>query len=173
MSNGRVVAYALRLLKPHEQNCPTHDLELAAVVFSFKIWICYLHGVKFEVYSDHKSLKYLFTQRDLNLQQRQCVEYLEDYDLSLQYHLGKENVVADALSRKSHGVLASLALEEWKRASIIEGYNLQYYEDNDVALVYNVTATPSLLQHAKETQWQDAELREIWNKIQNGEQLEG
>ena len=105
--------------------------------------------MKFEVYFYHKSLKYLFTQHDLNLQQRRFVEYLEDYDLSLQYHLGKENVVADALSRKSYGVLASLALEEWKRASIIEGYNLQYYEDNDVALVYNVTATPSLFQHAK------------------------
>ena len=78
---------------------------------------------------------------------------------------GKANAVVDALSRKSHGVLTSLALEGWKRASIVEGYNLQYYEDNDVALVYNVTATPSLFQHAKETQWQDAKLREIWNKL--------
>ena len=78
---------------------------------------------------------------------------MEDYDFFLQYHPGKANVMADALSRKSHGVLASLALKGWKRASIVEGYSLQYYKENDVALVYNVTTTLSLLQHAKETQW--------------------
>ena len=153
MQNGRVVAYTSRQLKPHEKNYSTHDLELAAVVFSLKTWRCYLYGVKFKVYSDHKSLKYLFSQRDLNLRQRQWVEYLEDYDFSLQYHPTKANVVADALSRKSYGVLASLALEGWKRASTVEGYDLQYYKDDDVALVYNVIATPSLLQHGKETQW--------------------
>ena len=79
------------------------------------------------------------------------VEYLEDYDFSLQYHPGKANVVADALYRKLHGVLASLALEGWKGASTIEGYVLQYYEDGNISLIYNVTTTPSLLQHAKET----------------------
>ena len=73
--------------------------------------------------------------------------------------------MADALSRKSHGVLASLDLEGWKRASTVEGYDLQYYEDKNVAIVYNIIATPSLLHNAKETQWQDVELREIWNKL--------
>ena len=92
--------------------------------FALKIWRYYLYGVKFELYSDHKSLKYLFTQRDLNLQQSRWVEYLEDYDFSLQYHPGKANAMADALSRKSHGVLASLALEGWKKASTVESYNL-------------------------------------------------
>ena len=67
MQNGRVVAYALHQLKPHEKNYPTHDLELAAMVFVLKIWRCSLYRVKFEVYSDHKSLKYLFSQHDLNL----------------------------------------------------------------------------------------------------------
>ena len=153
------MAYASHQLKPHEKNYPTHDLELAAVVFALKIWRCYLYGAKFEVYSDHKSLKYLFTQRDLNLRQRRWVEYLEDYDFTLQYHPGKANVVADALSRKPRGVLASLALEDWRRSVTVADYSLQYYENDNVALVYNVTAIPSLLQHAKETQWQDAELR--------------
>ena len=153
MQNGRVEAYVSRQLKPHEKNYPTHDLELAAVVFALKIWRCYLYEVKFEVYSDHKSLKYLFTQHNLNLRQQRWVEYLKDYDFSLQYHPGKANVMANALSRKSHGVLASLALEGLKRASTVEGYDQQYYEDRNVALVYNVTATPSLIQHAKETQW--------------------
>ena len=82
-------------------------------------------------------------------------------------------MVVDALSCKPCGILASLALEDWMRSMCVAGYNLHYYEGDSVALVYNVTATPSLLQHAKETQWQDAELREVWNKLQNGEKLDG
>ena len=61
MQNDRVVAYASRQLKPHEKNYPTHDLELAVVVFALKIWRYYLYRVKFEIYSDYKSLTYLFT----------------------------------------------------------------------------------------------------------------
>ena len=86
-----------------------HDMDLAAIVFTLKIWHHYLYGEKFEVFLDHKSLKYIFTQRDLNMRQRRGMEYLEDYDFTLQYHPGKENVVADALSRKSQGVLANVA----------------------------------------------------------------
>ena len=66
MQSGRVVAYGSRQLKNHEQNYPTHDMELAAIVFVLKIWRHYLYGEQFKVYSDHKSLKYIFTQRDLN-----------------------------------------------------------------------------------------------------------
>ena len=86
MQCGKVVAYASRKLKIHENNYPTHDLELAAIVFTLKIWRCYLYGEQFEVYSDHRSLKYHFTQKDLNLRQRRWMELLEDYDLSLHYH---------------------------------------------------------------------------------------
>ena len=114
LQSRRVVAYGSKQLKNHEQNYPTHDLELAAVVCSLKIWCHYLYGEKFEVFSDHKSLKYIFTQRDLNMRQRQWMEYLEDYDFTFHYHLGKANVVADALSRKSWGVLASVASREWQ-----------------------------------------------------------
>ncbi|KAL6316893.1 hypothetical protein AAG906_023548 [Vitis piasezkii] len=78
---GKVVAYALRQLKQHERNYPTHDLELA-VVFALKTWRHYLYGEKFEVYSDHKSLKYIFTQKDLNSRQRRWMETLEDYDFA-------------------------------------------------------------------------------------------
>ena len=67
MQNGRVLSYVSRQLKPYEKNCPTHDLELVVLVFALKIWRCYLYGVKFEIYSDHKILKYPFTQCDLNL----------------------------------------------------------------------------------------------------------
>ncbi|RVX13480.1 Retrovirus-related Pol polyprotein from transposon 17.6 [Vitis vinifera] len=103
MQQGKVVAYASRQLKQHELNYPTHDLELTAVVFALKTWRHYLYGEKFEVYSDHKSLKYIFTQKDLNSRQRRWMETLEDYDFALHYHPGKANVVVDALSRKSYG----------------------------------------------------------------------
>ena len=83
MQSGRVVAYGSRQLKNHDQNYPTHDMELAVVVFALKIWRHYLYGEEFEVYLDHKSLKYLFTQRDLNMRQRRWMEFLEDYDFTL------------------------------------------------------------------------------------------
>ncbi|KAI5431677.1 hypothetical protein KIW84_035730 [Lathyrus oleraceus] len=88
-------------MKVHERNYPTHDLELAAVVFVLKLWRHYLYGSRFEVFSDHKSLKYLFDQKELNMRQRRWLEFLKDYDFGLNYHPGKANVVADALSRKS------------------------------------------------------------------------
>ena len=69
-------------------------------------------GEQFKVF-DHKSLKYIFTQQDLNMRQHGWMEYLEDYDFTLHYHAGKANVVANALSRKSQGVLASIASWEW------------------------------------------------------------
>jgi hypothetical protein len=99
MQEGRVIAYASRQLKTHEQNYPTHDLELAAVVFALKSWRHYLYGESCDIFTDHKSLKYIFTQRDLNLRQRRWLELIEDYDLTIQYHPRKANVVADALSR--------------------------------------------------------------------------
>ena len=101
MQDKQVVAYASRQLKVHERNYPTHDLELAAVVFVLKLWRHYLYGSRFEVFSDHKSLRYLFDQKELNMRQRRWLEFLKDYDFGLNYHPGKANVVADALSRKS------------------------------------------------------------------------
>jgi hypothetical protein len=100
MQDGKVVAYACRQLKPHEQNYPTHDLEFAAVVHALKIWRHYLIGNKCEIYTDHKILKYIFTQPDLNLRQRRWLELVKDYNLEIHYHQGKANVVTDALSRK-------------------------------------------------------------------------
>ncbi|XP_071704353.1 uncharacterized protein [Rutidosis leptorrhynchoides] len=101
MQKGSVIAYASRQLKEHEKNYPIHDLELAAVVHAFKIWRHYLYGIKCTIYTDHKSLKYLFYQRDLNNRQRRWLDLLKDYDCEILYHPGKANVVADALSRKN------------------------------------------------------------------------
>jgi hypothetical protein len=100
MQEGKVVAYASRQLMKHEENYPTHDPELAAVMHTLKIWRHYLMGNKCELFTDHKSLKYFFTQAELNMRQRRWLELIKDYDVEINYHLGKANVVADALSRK-------------------------------------------------------------------------
>jgi ribonuclease HI len=100
MQEGHVIAYASHQLRKHELNYPTHDLELAAVVHALKIWRHYIMGTKCQVYTDHKSLKYIVTQKDLNLRQRRWLELIKDYDLEIHYHPGKANLVADALSRK-------------------------------------------------------------------------
>ncbi|WVZ79724.1 hypothetical protein U9M48_027272 [Paspalum notatum var. saurae] len=94
MQEGRVIAYASRQLRKHETNYPTHDLELAAVTLSV--------GQYRHIYTDHKSLKYIFTQPEPNMRQRRWLELIKDYDLEIHYHPGKANVVADALSRRAH-----------------------------------------------------------------------
>jgi hypothetical protein len=100
MQGGRVPAYASRQLKKNETNYPTHDLELASVVHALKTWRHYLMGKRCEVFTDHKSLKYIFTQKDQNTRQRRWLELIKDYDLNLQYHPSKANIVVNALSRK-------------------------------------------------------------------------
>ncbi|KAL8092355.1 hypothetical protein AgCh_034590 [Apium graveolens] len=100
MQHDKVIAYVSKKLKPHEQKYPVHDLELAAIVFALKLWRHYLYGEKCDIYTDHKSLKYIFTQKDLNMRQRRWLELIKDYDCSINYHPGKANMVVDALSRK-------------------------------------------------------------------------
>ncbi|GJZ32857.1 putative reverse transcriptase domain-containing protein [Tanacetum coccineum] len=100
MQNEKVIAYASRQLKIHEKNYTTHDLELGAVVFALKIWRHYLYGTKCTVFTDHKSLQHILDQKELNMRQRHWLELLSDYDCEIHYHLGKANVVADALSSK-------------------------------------------------------------------------
>ncbi|WVZ75690.1 hypothetical protein U9M48_023725 [Paspalum notatum var. saurae] len=102
MQDNHVASYASRQLRAHEENYPTHDLELAAVVHALKIWRHYLIGNKCVIYTDHKGMKYIFTQSELNMRQRRWLELIKDYQLEIHYHPGKANVVADALSRKSY-----------------------------------------------------------------------
>jgi hypothetical protein len=98
MQDVHMVAYASRQLRKHEVNYPTHDLELDVVVHTLNIWRHYLMGKRCELYMDHKSLKYIFMQPDLNLRQRRWLELIQDYDLVINYRPGKTNVVVDALS---------------------------------------------------------------------------
>jgi hypothetical protein len=102
MQDGHMVAYASRQLRKHEANYPTHNFEVAAVVHALMIWRRYLTGKRCELYNDHKSLKYIFMQANLNLRQRRRLELNKDYNLRINYHPGKANVVVDALSRRSH-----------------------------------------------------------------------
>jgi hypothetical protein len=101
MQEGRIIAYATRQLRRHEEHYPTHDLELVAVVHALTVWHHYLLGNICHLYTDHKCLKYIFTQSELNMRQRRWLELINDYDLEIHYHPGKANVVADALSRKA------------------------------------------------------------------------
>ncbi|WJX19257.1 hypothetical protein P8452_08970 [Trifolium repens] len=171
MQKGQVVTYASRQLKVHEKNYPTHDLELAAVVFVLKIWRHYLYGSRFEVFSDHKSLKYLFDQKELNMRQRRWLEFLKDYDFELKYHPGKANVVADALSRKSLH-MSSLMMKE---LDLIE-------EFRDLSLVCETTPrsvklgmmklTNDFLEDVKRGQKEDLSLVDRLTPKKQGEQVD-
>ena len=155
MQDGKVVAYASRQLKPHEQNYPTHDLELVAVVFALKIWRHYLYGEKCRIYTDHKSLKYLLTQKELNLRQRRWLELLKDYDCIIDYHPGKVNIVADALSRKTM-VAMSLQYSDWRLA-------------DDGAMLAHLEAQPVLRKMIIDAQKNDEELQKKLQMVRDGD----
>ena len=91
-------------MKVHENNNPTHDLEIAVVVFALRIWHHYLYGIHVDILTDHKRLQYVFTLKELNLRQKRWLELHNHYEMSILYHLGNTNEVVDALRRLSMGV---------------------------------------------------------------------
>jgi ribonuclease HI len=135
MQNNRVIAYASRALRNHEQNYPTHDLELAAVIHALKIWRHHLMGAKCNIYTDHKSLKYIFTQADLNVRQRHRLELIKDYNLEVHYHPGKANVVEDALSRKAHCHCSSIETFNETLCNQIRKLNLEIIPQGSLNLL--------------------------------------
>ncbi|GJR97600.1 putative nucleotidyltransferase, ribonuclease H [Tanacetum coccineum] len=165
MQHGKVIAYASRQLKPYEVNYPTHDLELAAVVFALKIWRHYLYGESCDIFTDHKSLKYIFTQRELNMRQRRWLELLKDYDTNIQYHPGKANVVADALSRKS-GMIAGIKVEE-EIICDLERLDIELCVRGQNGFWASLRVEPNLISQIKAAQKDDGE---IWAIIQNIDQ---
>ncbi|XP_031120625.1 uncharacterized protein LOC116023756 [Ipomoea triloba] len=165
MQNGRVIAYASRQLKSHEVNYPTHDLELAAVVFALKIWRHYLYGISCKIFTDHKSLKYIFTQRDLNLRQRRWLELIKDYDLEIQYQEGKANKVADALSRKSNHalwILPEQLCKDFQRLNLEVKMSGQVEEEMKL---YYMSATLTLFEEIKQAQVEDDWIKNIKEKM--------
>jgi hypothetical protein len=162
MQDNHVVVYASRQLMKHKEKYPTHDLELATIVHTLKIWRHYIIGKRCEVYSDHKSLKYIFTQPDLNLRQQWWLKLIKDYDLGINYHPGKANVVADALSKRSHvNILATRELlpEFCKK---FEKLNLGWVLNTKV-ITMEVDST--LEQDIWKGQLEDAKIQEINEQI--------
>ncbi|CAA0833519.1 Uncharacterized mitochondrial protein AtMg00860, partial [Striga hermonthica] len=143
MQDGQVVAYASRQLKPHEQNYPAHDLELAAVVHALMIWRHYLYGGHCEIFTDHKSLQYIFTQKELNMRQRCWLELVKDYDCSIQYHPGKANVVADALRQKVRGDLTYVITQQ---SPLIQEFARMQLQAIDARPTVIVSASVSAMQ---------------------------
>ena len=146
MQRGRVIAYASRQLKTYEENYPTHDLELATVVHALKIWRHYLYGATCQIFTDHKSLKYIFTQRELNNRQRRWLELIKDFDMEILYHPGKANVVADALSRKTprEQAIARLTVQsQLQRDMIWLELDIQFPDED--AQVSTLEVLPDLL----------------------------
>ncbi|GJS54996.1 putative reverse transcriptase domain-containing protein [Tanacetum coccineum] len=138
MQRGKVIAYASRQLKIHEKNYTTHDLELREVVFALKIWRHYLYGTKSVIYTNHKSLQYIFSQKELNMRQRRWIELFSDYDCEIRYHPGKANVVAGALSRKER--------VKPKRVRYFERHAFWSLNENILKITILTTNTPFIME---------------------------
>jgi hypothetical protein len=165
MQEGHVIAYTSGQLQKYELNYPTHDLELAAIVHALKIWRHYIMGTKCRVYTDHKSLKYIFIQKDLNLRQRRWLELIKDYDLETHYHPGKANLVADALSRKEDvhsAVVAQLPdeiVEDFRRLKL----GIVAHTKGVI-----IDVEPTLEQEIRKEQIGDTKIQEIKDLITEG-----
>ena len=172
MQHENVIAYASRQLKKHEQNYPTHDLELAAVVFALQIWRHYLYGVPCRIFTDHKSLQYLFTQKELNMRQRRWVELIKDYECTIEYHPGKANVVADALSRKSTGSISHLKAVYLPRLVELRSLGVRLELTDKGALLATFHVRSILIDRIRELQTQDLNMIKLKREAESG-QLKG
>jgi hypothetical protein len=168
MQNDNVIAYASCQLKPYEQNYPTHDLELAVVVFALKIWRHYLYGKRCEIYTDHKSLKYLFTQKELNMRHKRWLELIKDYNCEINYHPGKANVVADALSGKSTVELAALGISQPRLIKELTRMGLEVIGEGMPVHLANLMVQLELLARIKVAQLEDPECVKINQLLTEG-----
>ncbi|KAL0453903.1 UNVERIFIED_CONTAM: Transposon Ty3-G Gag-Pol polyprotein, partial [Sesamum latifolium] len=141
MQHGKVIAYASRQLRPHEMNYPTHDLELAAI--------------------------YIPTQKELNLRQRKWIELLNDYDCTIDYHPGKANIVADALSRKTVDQLAGMICYNVEYLTAVRAMKVHFSVDGDLLLA-TMQVKPSLKIKIKDAQDKDPYLQKVKNRVQEG-----
>jgi hypothetical protein len=166
MQEGQVIAYASRALRPHELNYPTHDLELADVVQALKIWRHYRMGNRCNIFTNHKSLKYIFTQSELNMRQRRWLELIKDYDLEVHYHPGKANVVADALSRKDHCNHLELEPVSEPLCEEMRRLNLEVVPQGSL---YALTEESNLYDRIVTAQRNDEDIQTIKQKLAEGD----
>ncbi|KAK8942884.1 hypothetical protein KSP39_PZI008966 [Platanthera zijinensis] len=171
MQNGKAIAYASRQLKEAERNYPTHDLELAAVVFALKIWRHYLYGARCDIFTDHKSLKYIFSQKELNMRQRRWLELIKDYDVDIRYHPGKANVVADALSRKNVASMIVSITEQKELLRDMQKLELVTCITNSQiqSILFQLTADQSLKERIRKAMKQDPIFMKIVEKQKSGQ----
>jgi hypothetical protein len=165
MQEGRVIAYASRQLRRHEEHSPTHDLELAAVVHALKIWRHYLLGNICHIYTYHKSLKYIFTQSELNMRQRRWLELIKDYELEIHYHPGKANVVAGALSHKVSCHCLTMKTSDITLCQEMENLNLGMIQHGALSQLKLETV---LLQRIMDAQKDNEGMKHIHKKIEAG-----
>ncbi|GFZ10843.1 hypothetical protein Acr_22g0002410 [Actinidia rufa] len=161
----KVIAYASRQLRPHEKNYSTHDLKLAAVVFALKIWRHYLYGVTCEVFTDHKSLKYLFTQKELNMRQRRWLELIKDYNILIQYHPGKANLVADALSQKSTDNLVCLVTSQTPLSIELERAEIEVVAPGTSMMLTTIITQSTMIEIVKQRQLEDPYLWKVYKEM--------
>ena len=169
MQNDKVIAYASRQLKNHEQNYPTHDLELAAIVFALRIWRHYLYGVPCRIFTDHKSLQYLFTQKELNMGQRRWIELIKDYECTIEYHPRKANVVADALSRRPMSSISHLRAVHLSRLIELRslGVGLELTDSGVLLAIFHVRLV--LINRIRELQIQDPQIVKLRGEVESGQ----
>ncbi|TYK05214.1 reverse transcriptase [Cucumis melo var. makuwa] len=172
MQDRNVIAYASRQLKEHECNYPTYDLELAADVLALKIWRHYLFGEKYHIFTDHKSLKYIFYQKELNLRQRRWLELIKDYDCTLEYHPGKANVVADALSKKSRLPKSALCGIRVALLNELRGSKVRVTKEDSGSLLAQFQVWSSLVTEIVRRQSEDSNLQKKLEKSKKGLEVE-
>jgi hypothetical protein len=168
MQHGRVIAYASRQLKSHEVNYPVHDLELAVVVFALREWRHYLYRTQVQIFTDHKSLKYLMSQKELNMQQRRWVELIKVYDCVIDYHPGKANVVADALSRKGKTVMNDMEIQEQESIVELKKMGLRLSVGPEGSLLAQLKIRSVLRDKVLVAQQADGKVKEINERVNKG-----
>nr|XP_016485207.1 PREDICTED: uncharacterized protein LOC107805649 [Nicotiana tabacum] len=168
MQHEKVIVYASRKLRKHEQNYPTQDLKLAVVVFALKISLYYLNGVHADIFTDHKSLQHIFKQKELNLRQWRWLELLKDYDVDILYHCGKANVVADKLNWKSMVSIRHVKkhkLEMIKYLHWLASLSVLLLDTGNGGVVVRNTVESLLVTELKERQFEDQTLVKIRESI--------
>jgi hypothetical protein len=149
-------------------NYPVHDLELAVVVFALREWRHYLYRTQVQIFTDHKSLKYLMSQKELNMQQRRWVELIKVYDCVIDYHPGKANAVADALSRKGKTVMNDMEIQEQESIVELKKMGLRLSVGPEGSLLAQLKIRSVLRDKVLVAQQADGKVKEINERVNKG-----